>query len=56
MLASVSGAQVLVDSGADSVSHIAMPNQNATCSWKLKVPPVPCWFGRRGGSLGRRRK
>ena len=54
MLASESGAHVLVNSGADSVSHIAMPNQKATCSWKLKVPPVPSCFGILGGSLGSR--
>ena len=45
MLASVSGTQVVVNSGADWVSHMAMPNQNAGCSMKLNVPPVPSWLG-----------
>jgi hypothetical protein len=39
-------------SGNDCVSHIAIPNQNAGCSWKFQVAPVPAWFGWKCGSLG----
>src|SRR5438552_2926035 len=53
MFASLSGAHgSWVNCGDDWLSHIAMPNQNAGCSWKLKVPPVPSCFGSVGGSLG----
>src|SRR5215472_9613146 len=38
--------------GADWSSHIAMPNQNAGCSWKLNVPPLASCTGRVGGSVG----
>src|SRR5258707_13611713 len=39
--------------GADWLSHRAMPNQKAGCSWKLNVPPVPSCTGLVGGSVGR---
>jgi hypothetical protein len=59
MLASLSGvhgtlgpAKLLAGFGADWSSHIAMPNQNAGCNWKLNVPPLPSWRGSFGGSVG----
>ena len=55
MLLSLSGVHgPCVNSGADSLSHMAMPSQNAGRSWKLNVPPVPSVVGRRGGSFGSR--
>ena len=45
--------QVLVNSGADSVSHSVKPNQNVGLSWKFQVPPpAPDADGRAFGSLG----
>jgi hypothetical protein len=41
-----------VNSGADWLSQSAIPNQNAGCSWKFQVPPVPAWFGITRDSLG----
>ena len=41
-----------MNSGADWVSHIAIPTQNAIWFWKFQVAPVPAWFGRKCGSLG----
>jgi hypothetical protein len=53
LLLSESGLQVLVNSGADSVSHSARPNQNVGRNWKLQVvPPLPVAFGCTSGSLG----
>jgi hypothetical protein len=49
-LSAVHGA--CVNSGADSLSHIAMPSQNVARIWKLNVPPVPSCFGSVGGSFG----
>ena len=43
---------LVVNSGADCVSHRSMPNQNAMRFWKLYVPPVPSWVGKIGGSSG----
>jgi RNA polymerase sigma factor (sigma-70 family) len=52
-LASESGVQVLVNSGADSVSHIVMPNQKVGRSWKFQVvPPAPLALGWSFGSFG----
>ena len=60
MLASLSGVHGTVPPselppgfGADWSSQIAMPNQNAGCSWKLNVPPLPSCLGSFGGSVGR---
>jgi hypothetical protein len=54
MLASLLGVQgSWVNSGADWLSHRSIPNQKAMRFWKLKVPPVPSWVGRVGGSWGR---
>ncbi len=39
-------------SGADWLSQSAIPNQNAGCSWKFQVPPVPAWFGMTRDSAG----
>ena len=45
---------VLVNSGADSVSHNVSPNQNVGRSWKFHVaPPAPDAFGWVFGSFGR---
>ena len=53
MLVSLSGVHGLcVNSGADWVSHMAIPNQNAGRSWKFQVPAVPLWFGSTFGSVG----
>jgi hypothetical protein len=53
MLLSLLGVQGWwVNSGPDWLSHRSIPNQNAIRFWKLKVPPVPSWVGRVGGSLG----
>jgi hypothetical protein len=41
-----------VNSGADWLSHSAMPTQKAMRSWKLNVPAVPLWFGSTLGSVG----
>src|SRR5205823_3169564 len=50
MLLSLFGVHaVCVNSGDDSSSHIAMPNQNAGWSWKLNVPPLPSVVGSVGG-------
>ena len=38
--------------GADWSSQSAIPNQNAGCSWKFQVPPLPSCWGITGGSLG----
>ncbi len=36
----MSGVHIFVNSGADSVSHRVMPNQNVGRSWKFQVVPV----------------
>jgi hypothetical protein len=41
-----------VYSGADWLSHSAIPSQKAGWSWKFQVPAVPDWFGITFGSLG----
>jgi len=51
MFVSLLGVQVFVYSGADSGSQSAIPNQNAGCSMKLGVPPVPSCLGGVGGSV-----
>ena len=53
MFVSLSAVQsACVNSGADWLSHNAIPSQNAGCSWKFHVPAVPAWFGSTFGSLG----
>jgi hypothetical protein len=54
MLSSESGLQTEVNSGYDCESQMAMPNQNAGCSWKFHVPPEPSASGNMGGSFGSR--
>ena len=44
--------QSLVYSGADSLSHIVMPNQNVGRSWKFHVVPAPLLVGWMLGSRG----
>ncbi len=54
LLLSESGVQVLVNSGADSVSQSVRPNQNVGRSWKFQVAPLaPDAVGCDFGSLGR---
>ena len=43
---------IFVRGGKDWLSHIAMPNQKAGCSWKFHVLPVPSWLGNVLGSVG----
>ena len=53
MFVSLSGMHgACVNSGADWLSHRAIPSQNAGCSWKFQVPAVPAWFGSTFGSVG----
>jgi hypothetical protein len=53
MFVSLSGVHgAWVNSGADWLSHSAIPSQNAGRSWKFQVPPVPAWFGRTRESSG----
>lgn len=51
---SESGTHVLVNSGADSLSHIVSPNQKVGRSWKFQVVPLePLAVGCSLGSFGR---
>ena len=53
MLVSLFGTHgACVNSGADWLSHSAIPSQKAGWSWKFQVPAVPAWFGMTLGSLG----
>ena len=53
MFASLSGVHgAWVNSGADWLSHSAIPSQKAGWSWKFHVPAVPASFGSTLGSSG----
>jgi hypothetical protein len=53
MFESLSGLHGAFDgAGADWLSQIAFPIQNAMWSWKFQVDPVPSCFGNAFGSFG----